>query len=128
MDARIDPLALLGLSLGEAHVLRNAGGVVTDDVLRGLALSQHLLGTRDVTLIHHTQCGIERIDVDKVGAELAERGGGPVPFELLSFDDPAESVRASAARLRANPFLRVDRVEGYVYDVETANLSAVEPL
>ena len=128
MDARIDPLALLGLSLGEAHVLRNAGGVVTDDVVRSLALSQHLLGTRHVTLIHHTQCGIERLDTARVTAELAELGGGPPPFELVAFDDAAQSVRQSAARLRDSPFLRVERLEGYVYDVASGALLDVEPL
>jgi carbonic anhydrase len=125
MDARIDPLALLGLSLGEAHVLRNAGGVVTDDVVRSLALSQHLLGTRHVTLVHHTRCGIERLDAARVGAELAERGGVPVPFDLPSFDDPADSVRATAARLRRDPFLRVEGIEGYVYDVDSGELVPV---
>lgn len=128
MDARIDPLAVLGLSLGEAHVLRNAGGVVTDDVLRSLALSQHLLATRHVTLVHHTHCGIERLDVPRVTSELQELGGAVPPFELVTFDDAAESVRLSAARLRDNPFLRVDKIEGYVYDVATGELGAVDPL
>lgn len=127
MDARIDPRALLGLELGEAHVLRNAGGVVTDDVLRGLVLSQHLLGTRDVTLIHHTQCGIQGLDSARLHAELTELGGGrPPPFDLPAFGDPAASVRASAERLQVEPLLRVRRLEGYVFDVTTGQLLDVE--
>jgi carbonic anhydrase len=127
MDARIDPLALLGLSLGEAHVLRNAGGIVTTDLLRGLVLSQHLLGTRDVTLIHHTQCGIERLDAGALRSKLTDLGGGdPPPFDLPTFDDPAESVRRTAAVLRASPLLQIRRLEGYVFDVTTAELLPVE--
>ena len=101
MDARIDVYAALGLERGEAHVLRNAGGVVTDDVLRSLAISQRRLGTEAVVLIHHTRCGMEGLDEDALRAELTEAAGEPPPFELGGFARREEDVRQSIERVRA---------------------------
>jgi carbonic anhydrase len=126
MDARFDPVALLGLQLGQAHVLRNAGGIVTDDVRRSLLLSQQLLGTRDVTLIHHSGCGIQDLDEPAVTARLQKELGVRLPFRLGSFSDPAADVRASAEALRRTPYLVTRRIEGYVYDVDTGQLAPVD--
>jgi carbonic anhydrase len=110
MDARIDLFAALGLSLGEVHLIRNAGGIVTDDSLRSLTLSQHALGTREVVVVHHTE---------------AATGSRP-PFAFGGFADIDESVRASVSRLRATPFLlHRDAVRGFVYDVATGHLREV---
>jgi carbonic anhydrase len=127
MDARIDVFALLGLAQGDAHVLRNAGGVVTDDVIRSLAISQRELGTKEVVLIHHTGCGLLALDDRgfRDGVE-AETGVRP-PWATEAFDDLDEDVRRSMARVRESPFLpRRDRVRGFVYDVETGRLREVD--
>ncbi|HEY3543460.1 MAG TPA: carbonic anhydrase [Gaiellaceae bacterium] len=115
MDARIDLPRALGIAPGDAHVLRNAGGLVTDDVLRSLALSQHLLGTREVMLIHHTNCGMERLDAD-------------LPAELLrgAFADVAEAARGAVAAVRAYEHLpHRDEVRGFVYDVDSHRVEEV---
>lgn len=126
MDARMDIEALLGAQPGEIHVLRNAGGVVTEDVIRSLAISQRLLGTREVLLIHHTGCGMQTFrDDDLKDAIEAETGLRP-PFALEAFRDPAEDVRQSIRRLLASPFLPCkDAVRGFVYDVCTGCLNEV---
>lgn len=128
MDCRIDVHAVLGLQEGEAHILRNAGGIVTDDVIRSLALSQHKLGTERVVLIHHTDCGLEKVTDEGFRQEL-ERDAGVAPeFEIGSFDDVDGSVRESIRRLRSSPFLpRTDEVRGFVFDVGTGRLSEVDP-
>ncbi len=126
MDCRIDVEQALGLGPGEAHVLRNAGGVVTDDVIRSLALSQHKLGTRAVMLIHHDKCGVGTVTDDGFRAELREASGMTPPFAIESFEDVEDDVRQSIERVRRSPFLRHrDQVRGFVYDVDTGALREV---
>jgi carbonic anhydrase len=126
MDARFDVFAALGLQQGEAHVLRNAGGVITDDVIRSLAISQRRLGTEDVMLIHHTDCGLQKITDDGFRAELQEATGMAPSFAIESYTDVDENVRQSIARVRTSPFLlHRDRVRGFVYDVDTGLLREV---
>jgi carbonic anhydrase len=126
MDARLDVYAALGLEDGEAHVLRNAGGVVTDDVIRSLAISQRKLGTREVMLIHHTDCGMQKISDEEFRAELQEATGVAPPFAIGAFADLEGDVRESILRVRRSPFvLHRDRVRGFVYDVETHRLREV---
>ena len=126
MDARIDPAAALGLEPGEAHVLRNAGTAVTDDVIRSLAISQRLLGTREVMVIKHTRCGMQDLDEDRLRAELAESAGTEPTWAIESFDDLDDAVRKAVARVRDSPFLaHRDRVRGFVYDVQTGRLREV---
>lgn len=126
MDARIDPLALFGLVPGEVHVLRNAGGVVTDDVLRSLTISQRKLATREVLLVQHTGCGLATFTDDDFARELADDVGTAPSWRAETFADPAESVRRGMARLRDDPFLLPDaRVRGFVVDIETFDLEEV---
>jgi carbonic anhydrase len=126
MDARLDVYRILGLVPGEAHVIRNAGGVVTDDVLRSLLLSQRLLGTREIALVQHTGCGLLMLREDEVKAEIEAETGGRPAFALEGFDDLVASVRRSIDRLRADPFLpHTARVRGFVYGVETGRLEEV---
>src|SRR3954452_7233044 len=127
MDSRLDVFAALGLGDGEAHVLRNAGGVITDDVIRSLAISQRRLGTRDVMLIHHTDCGMQTITDDGFRMELQETTGIAPSFAIESFKDVEEDVRQSIRRVRTSPFLpHRDVVRGFVYDVDTHELREVE--
>lgn len=128
MDARLETGALLGLEDGEAHVIRNAGGVITDDVIRSLALSQALLGTREVMLIHHTNCGL-RAESDEAARTAIERATGARPdFPLGTFSEVEGSVRRSMALLAESPYLaHKDGIRGFVYDVETGRLREVEP-
>ena len=127
MDARLDLLAALGLEVGDAHVLRNAGGVITEDVIRSLAISQRRLGTDEVVVVHHTNCGMEKLDEEEFSAELEADTGERPGFEIGSFDDVDESVRESIARLRRSPFLpNRERITGYVYDVQTGRVRGVE--
>lgn len=123
MDCRIDLTALLGLRLGEAHIIRNAGGLVTDDVLRSLVLSQALLGTQDVMVVQHTGCGLHG-DEAVLAARVAEATGEQPPWELGAFADVEGSVREQLDRLRAAPFLTGD-ARGFVYEVETGGLREV---
>jgi carbonic anhydrase len=126
MDCRLDVLAALGLGLGEAHVLRNAGGVVTDDVVRSLAISQRRLGTTKVMLVHHTGCGMETLDKDEFRAELQEAAGSAPGFAIESFADIDADVRESIRRVRRSGFLpHRDAVRGFVYDVDTHLLREV---
>jgi carbonic anhydrase len=127
MDSRLDVFAALGLQDGQAHILRNAGGVITDDVIRSLAISQRRLGTKEVTLIHHTDCGLQLITDDGFRAELQEATGMAPSFAIESFTDVDADVRQSIARVRHSPFLlHRDRVRGLVYDVDTGVLREVE--
>jgi carbonic anhydrase len=129
MDARINPYGLLGLSEGDAHVIRNAGGVITDDVIRSLALSQRLLGTREVVLIHHSDCGMLTFKDDDVKAQIEADTGIRPPFALEAFADPDQDVRQSMARLAASPFIpHKDQVRGFVYDVKSGQLREVRNL
>jgi carbonic anhydrase len=126
MDARIDLFAALGLELGEVHVIRNAGGIATDDVLRSLVLSQRKLGTREVLLAHHTDCGLYGLDDEELLAEVEAESGTRPPFEFGGFTDLDASVRESVARVRAAVFVpHRDAVRGFVYDVSTGRLREV---
>ncbi|MEC9394787.1 MAG: carbonic anhydrase [Actinomycetota bacterium] len=126
MDARFDPSRVLGLEVGEAHVVRNAGGIVTDDVVRSLCLSQRLLGTKEVVLLHHTLCGLEGLDEDAFLADVENDAGATPAWTVGSFAEPTGSVRESIRRLRECPFLpHRDRIMGYVYSVETGTLEEV---
>jgi len=126
MDSRLDVFAALGLGDGEAHVLRNAGGVITDDVIRSLAISQRLLGTREVMLIHHTDCGMEKISDDGFRSELLEETGVAPAFAIESFGDVDADVRQSILRVRRSAFLpERDSVRGFVYDVDTHRLREI---
>jgi len=127
MDSRLDVFAALGLEDGQAHILRNAGGVITDDVIRSLAISQRRLGTVEVALIHHTDCGLQMITDDGFRAELQEATGMAPSFAIESFTDVDEDVRQSIARVRHSPFLlHRSEVRGFVYDVDTGALREVE--
>jgi len=127
MDSRLDVFAALGLGDGEAHILRNAGGVITDDVIRSLAISQRRLGTREVMLIHHTDCGMQKITDDGFRGELQASTGIAPSFAIESFGDVEEDVRQSIRRVRSSPFLlHRDVVRGFVYDVDSHRLREVE--
>jgi len=128
MDSRLDVFSALGLNDGEAHILRNAGGVITDDVIRSLAVSQRRLGTREVMLIHHTDCGMQKITDDGFRAELQEETGVSPAFAIESFGDVEADVRQSILRVRRSPFLpHRDQVRGFVYDVDTHQLREIHP-
>jgi carbonic anhydrase len=126
MDARIDPVRLFKLEPGDAHVLRNAGGVVTDDVIRSLLLSQRFLGTRAVMVVHHTRCGVLGLAEDTVKAQIQAEVGMRPPFALEGFDDLDADVRQSMARVRHSPYLpHRDAVRGFVLDVDDGRLREV---
>jgi carbonic anhydrase len=126
MDARLNVYALLGLREGEAHVIRNAGGVVSEDVIRSLAISQRLLGTREVILIHHTDCGMLTFSDDQLKADIEADTGVRPHFALEAFSDLERDVRQSIARIKANPFVpHKDAVRGFVYDVRSGALQEV---
>jgi carbonic anhydrase len=126
MDSRLDVFAALGLRPGEAHVLRNAGGVVTDDVIRSLAVSQRRLGTEEIVLVHHTDCGMQQITDDGFRAELQDATGIAPSFAIESFSDLDANVRQCIERIRRSPFLpHRGRVRGFVYDVDTGALREV---
>ena len=128
MDARLDPQALLGLEEGDAHVIRNAGGVVTDDAIRSLAISQRLLGTEEVVLIHHTDCGMLTFSDDDFRRQVQDDTGVKPPWAAEAFPEVDEDVRQSIARIKASPFVpRKNRVRGFVYDVHDASLREVSP-
>ena len=127
MDARIETGGLLGLDEGDAHVIRNAGGVVTDDVIRSLAISQRLLGTEEIVLIHHTDCGMLTFRDDEVKADIEKETGLRPGFALEAFSDLEADVRQSMRRIQASPFVpKKDQVRGFVYDVDTGRLNEVE--
>jgi carbonic anhydrase len=126
MDARLDPNGALGLQEGDAHVIRNAGGVVTDDEIRSLAISQRLLGTEEIILIHHTDCGMLTFTDDEFKRSIQEEVGIKPEWAAESFPDVDDDVRQSIARIRASPFIpRKDSVRGFVYDVATGKLREV---
>jgi carbonic anhydrase len=127
MDSRLDVFAALGLDSGDAHVLRNAGGVITDDVIRSLAVSQRRLGTEAVMLVHHTDCGLEKLSDDGFRRELQEATGVAPSFAIESFTDVDADVRQSILRVRRSDFLlHRGNVRGFVYDVDTHALREVE--
>ena len=126
MDARLNVYSLLGLAEGEAHVIRNAGGVVTDDEIRSLAISQRLLGTREIILIHHTDCGMLTFTDDAFKAGIEAEVGIKPPWSAESFSDLDADVRQSMARIRTSPFVpHADEVRGFVFDVATGKLREV---
>jgi carbonic anhydrase len=125
MDARLNPQAVLGLELGDGHVIRNAGGVVTDDAIRSLAISQLLLGTTEIILIHHTDCGMLTFRDDDVKDQIAADTGIRPPFALEAFPDVDADVRQSIARIQASPFIPHKNVRGFVYEVEKGTLREV---
>jgi carbonic anhydrase len=126
MDARLDPHALLGLSEGDAHVIRNAGGVVTDDEIRSLSISQRLLGTEEIILIHHTDCGMLTFEDDAFRRAILEETGIKPEWAVEAFDNLEDDVRQSIARIKSSPFIpKKDQVRGFVYDVKTGRLDEV---
>jgi carbonic anhydrase len=126
MDTRLDVFAMLGLRLGDAHVLRNAGGRVTDDVLRSLIVSIEVLGTTAVAVIQHTDCGMTKTTDDELRALVrSRRGADPEPVRFLTIDDHFDTLQADVATLRKSPFLPPDlEVRGFLYDVRTGRLTA----
>jgi carbonic anhydrase len=126
MDARLNVYEILGLSAGDAHVIRNAGGVVTDDVIRSLAISQRLLDTAEIVLIHHTECGMLTVTDDDFNRSIQHDTGLKPTWAAEFFADVDEDVRQSIARIKASPFIpRKDAVRGFVYEVETGRLREV---
>jgi carbonic anhydrase len=123
MDARLDPARALGLDEGDAHVIRNAGGVVTHDALRSLAISQHLLGTEEIILIQHTDCGMQSFTDEELADRLERHAGERPPFDGHAFDNLEENLRESIRALKESPFLlKTDAVRGFVFDVESGLL------
>ena len=126
MDARLNVYGALGLAEGDAHVIRNAGGVVTDDAIRSLAISQRLLGTEEIILIHHTGCGMLTFNDDEFKASIERDTGIRPPWAAEAFGDLDSDVRQSIARIKASPFIpRTDQVRGFVYEVESGRLREV---
>ena len=126
MDARINGHGAFGLNPGEVHLLRNAGGVVTDDIIRSLAISQHALGTREIMIIHHTDCGLARLEEDRFRAHLATFAGYRPTWAVQAFKDPHDSVRESLRRVRDSPFLlHHDAVRGFIFNVDTGLLEEI---
>jgi carbonic anhydrase len=127
MDARVNPYPILGLELGDAHVIRNAGGVVTGDEIRSLAISQRLLGTTEIMVIHHTDCGMLTFSDDEFRAQVEADTGVRPEWAAESFSDLEGDVRQSIARIKASPFIpNKDSVRGFVYEVESGRLREVE--
>src|SRR6202022_2309337 len=127
MDARLHVSKILGLNEGDAHVIRNAGGAVTDDAIRSLAISQRLLGTEEVILIHHTDCGMLTFTDDAVKTQIHKETGIRPSFALEAFTNLEDDVQQSIARIKASPFVpKKDRVRGFVYDVKTGRLNEVK--
>jgi carbonic anhydrase len=126
MDSRMDISPMLGMHDGEAHVIRNAGGVVTDDVVRSLAISQRLLSTREIMLIHHTDCGMQKTTDDEFKRAVEAETGIRPHWAVESFGDAEQDVRQSIGRLRASPFIpHKDAIRGFVFDVDTGKLNEV---
>jgi carbonic anhydrase len=126
MDARLDPARVLGLEEGDAHVIRNAGGVVSDDAIRSLAISQHLLGTEEIVILHHTDCGMLTFSDNEFADRLEGETGSRPGWNAQAFEDLDIDVRDSIERIKNSPFVpRSDRVRGFVYEVETGRLREV---
>ena len=127
MDSRIDTFAVLGLGNGEAHIIRNAGGVITDDVIRSLCLSQRFLGTREIVLVHHTDCGLQKVNEAEFRDQLADELGLKPWWSLEAFEDPYDDVRQSIQRLRLTPFIpHKESITGFVSDVTDGLLHQVD--
>jgi carbonic anhydrase len=128
MDSRMNIFELLGLAQGDAHVIRNAGGIVTDDVIRSLVLSQRLLGTREIILLHHTDCGLQRLVGDTLKDDIEAETGIRPGWAFEGFKDPYQNVRQSIRRLQINPFIQYkDHIRGFVYRVEDGHLEETSP-
>ena len=126
MDARLDPVKVLGLELGDAHVIRNAGGVITDDEIRSLAISQNLLGTEDIAVVHHTDCGMLKFTDEAFKRQLEEEFGHRPEWDPGAFDDLEANLRESIERIKASPFLpNKHSIRGYIYEVGTGKLREV---
>jgi carbonic anhydrase len=126
MDARLSPYVMLGLQEGDAHIIRNAGGVVTDDEIRSLAISQRLLGTEEIIVIHHTDCGMLTFKDDDFKAQIQEETGIKPTWSAEAFSDLEEDVRQTVARIKTSPFIpNKDSIRGFVYEVETGRLREV---
>jgi carbonic anhydrase len=125
MDARLDPAKVLGLEEGDAHVIRNAGGVASEDAIRSLVISQRLLGTEEIVLIHHTDCGMLTFKDDAVKDQIAADTGIRPSFALEAFPELEADVRQTAARIQASPFVPQKVIRGFVYDVHTGKLAEV---
>jgi carbonic anhydrase len=126
MDSRLRIFAMLGLRDGEAHVIRNAGGVITDDAVRSLAISQRLLGTREIMLIHHTDCGMQKTTEEEFKAAIEAETGIRPHWAVETFSDAEQDVRQSIGRLKASPFIpHKDGIRGFVFDVDTGKLNEV---
>jgi len=126
MDARLEPARALGLKEGDAHVIRNAGGVVTDDAIRSLAISQHMLGTEEILVIQHTDCGLLKASDDEIAGRLEEHAGKAPPFEIHAFSDLEKNLRESVEALKQSPFLvKSAVVRGFIFDVETGRLTEI---
>ena len=125
MDARLIPTKVLGLQEGDAHVIRNAGGVVTDDTIRSLAISQHKLGTEEIILIHHTDCGMLTFKDDDFREQLQDETGVKPAWAAESFSDLDRDLRQSIERIRSSPFIPNKNVRGFVYEVESGKLREV---
>jgi carbonic anhydrase len=126
MDARLNPYGILGLSEGDAHIIRNAGGVITDDEIRSLAISQRLLGTEEIVLVHHTDCGMLTFTDDDFKRQIQDETGIKPEWAVETFTDLDEDVRQSIARIESSPFIpNKDSVRGFVYEVETGRLREV---
>ena len=129
MDARLDVHKILGLQEGDAHIIRNAGGVATDDAIRSLTISQRLLGTNEIILVHHTDCGMLTFKVDEVKGALEKEVGIRPHFALESFTDLEADVKQSIARIKASPFIpNKSNIRGFVYDVKTGRLNEVQAI
>jgi carbonic anhydrase len=127
MDARLDVHELLGLAEGDAHVIRNAGGGVTDDAIRSLVISQRLLGTREIVLVHHTDCGMLTFTDEQLRRQIQADTGIRPAFAAEAFSDLDEDVRQSIARIKASPFVpHKDAIRGFVYDVKTGRLREIK--
>lgn len=126
MDARLDVYSILGLDQGDAHVIRNAGGIATDDAIRSLVISQRLLNTREIILVHHTDCGMLTFTDDGMKRQIEQEVGIRPPFAFEAFLDPESEIRQSVARIKASPFIpHQDSVRGFIYDVRTGDLREV---
>ena len=125
MDSRLDLFGALGLALGEAHLIRNAGGIATDDAVRSLLLSQRLLGTNSVMVIHHTRCGLEAFEEDALQNELQRELGVRAPFRLGAYRDVDADVRSTVDTLKASPFVSALEIRGFVFDVDDGDLREV---
>ena len=126
MDARLDLFKMLGLEEGDAHVIRNAGGIVNDDVIRSLIISKHLLGTEEIILVHHTDCGMLTFDEVDLRRRVESRAGRAPPFLFGAFSNLEKDVQQSKRRLRSSPFiLKKDRIRGFIYDVKSGGLREV---